>query len=148
MVLQNQESGLFMMIINMKLVDIFSPPFQHLGWVELRSLAIISGSEVEALSPMSSPRWEDSGEFPPKNVYQHCMILRGHDGIMSNDVLIWIYMSHLHVKHPKKSSIKSNDLQSEIIFSQGHTPHTCHGQKSLYWGWSSHLLIGIRTMGI
>ena len=24
----------------------------------------------------------------------------------------------------------------------------CHGQKSQYWGWSSHLLIGILVMGI
>ena len=23
--------------------------------------------------------------------------------------------------------------------------HLCHGQKSLYWGWSFHLLIGIRN---
>ncbi len=27
-------------------------------------------------------------------------------------------------------------------------PHLCHGQKSLYWGWSSHLLIGILITGI
>ena len=30
----------------------------------------------------------------------------------------------------------------------GFLGHMCHGQKSQYWGWSSHLLIGILIMGV
>ena len=36
----------------------------------------------------------------------------------------------------------NNDFKTPFIGDM------CHGQKSQYWGWSSHLLIGILIMGI
>ena len=33
---------------------------------------------------------------------------------------------------------KKSPIKVEVCFFS-HRPHVCHGQKSLYWGWSSHL---------
>ena len=68
---------------------------------------------------------------------------------------IWVFLHHLqHERHPFAPFPSVGFSTSRIMEKRLISPsfeqkmHVCQGQKSLYMEWSSHLQLGILTMGI